>query len=251
MHGHPAVPGRQRQTTGHGRRQRPPDQHQKPPNRAGLRRERLPLAPLLRHTESQRDRGAARRTDAPHHPQGRHDHADLRPPEGQRLQHRQRGRPRHAPHARHHARRRSGAFLVDDRKQRTPHDRPRTALPARGQHAASRGPQTAAHPHRGPALRRSQSDDLPSQQHCALQDPGAEVPPDGRQIPHAHRYGRFGRLHGLQLLRLRRRKGGSLLRQPRHHVPGHEPRASPLPRRRRQFHTAGIGFLQVPAVLRR
>ena len=212
MHGHPAVPGRrgsserehatQRQAAGHGRRCRPPDQHQKPCDRTGLRRRRLPLASLLRHAEGQGDRGAARRANAPHFAQGRHDHADLRPPERHRLQHPRGGDARHAPHARHHARRRRGALRVEDREPRAPHDHPRTALPAGGQHAASRRPQTAAHPHRRPALRRPQGRDLPPQQRLALQGPGAEVPPDGRQVPHAHRYGRHGRLHGLQLLRL-------------------------------------------------
>lgn len=130
MHGHSAVPGRRgsperehapkRQTAGLGGRPGPPDQHQKPRNRPGLRRRRLPLAPLLRHAECQGDRGAARRTDAPHLAQGRHDHADLRPPERHRFQRPRSGETRHAPHARHHARRRRGAFRIEDREPRAP-----------------------------------------------------------------------------------------------------------------------------------
>lgn len=261
MYGHPAVPGRRgsserahapkRQTASLDRRPGPPDQHQEPRNRPGLRRRRLSLAPLLRHAEGQGDRGAARGADAPHLAPGRHADTDLRPSERHRLHHPRSREARHAPHARHHARRRRGAFRVEDRERPASHDRPRTALPAGGRHAASRRPQAAAHPHRRPAVRRSQRHDFPPQQRFALQDPGAEVPPDGRQIPHAHRHGRHGRLHGLELLRLRGRQRGNLFRQPRHDVPGHGARTAPLPRRRRRIHAAGIGILQVPALLRR
>ena len=105
-------------------------------------------------------------------------------------------------------------------------------------------------PHRRAALRRSEGYHPAQQQLLTLQDPGTEIPTDGRQISHADRDGRDRRLHGLELLRLCRRARGALFREPRSAVPGHGTRTAPLPRRGGELHPSGVGILQISPLLR-